>query len=71
MERTGRDPYCELSDEDVERLYRDGVFPELSGVSFAESISQCWKQEAESAGTILESFRFSSSPATMSFGVAS
>ena len=68
---TGRDPCSDLSEEDVERLYRDRVFPELSGVPFAESISQCWKQEAESAGTILEFLRSSSSPGMMSSGVAS
>ncbi|KAI9049778.1 hypothetical protein LZ554_005929 [Drepanopeziza brunnea f. sp. 'monogermtubi'] len=52
---TGHEPYEELTDEDqVERLYEDGVFPELSDVPFAEIIALCWRQEAESAKMITE-----------------
>ncbi|KAI0809968.1 kinase-like domain-containing protein [Xylaria sp. FL0064] len=55
---TGHEPYHELADEDqVEKLYKDGVFPELGGVLFAEIIALCWKQEAESAKIILEFVR--------------
>lgn len=52
---TGHEPYEELADEDqVEKLYKDGVFPELSEVPFAEVIAMCWRQEAESAKVIME-----------------
>ncbi|KAI1368996.1 kinase-like domain-containing protein [Xylaria arbuscula] len=58
---TGHEPYNELTDEDqVEKLYRDGVFPELGGVPFAEIIALCWRQEAESAKMIIELVRRSS-----------
>ncbi|KAF1915595.1 kinase-like domain-containing protein [Ampelomyces quisqualis] len=51
----GHEPYEELTDEDqVEKLYKDGVFPELSGVPFAEIIALCWRQKAESAKSIVE-----------------
>ena len=52
---TGKEPYEELTGEDqVEKLYKDGVFPELSQVPFAEIIALCWRQEAESAKMIIE-----------------
>lgn len=55
---TGYEPYNELTDEDeVEKLYRDGVFPILSGVPFAEAIALCWRQEVKSAQTIIEIVR--------------
>ncbi|KAF2245252.1 kinase-like protein [Trematosphaeria pertusa] len=49
---TGHEPYEELTDDQVEKLYKDGVFPELSEVPFAEIIALCWRQEAESAKII-------------------
>ncbi|OAL57043.1 hypothetical protein IQ07DRAFT_594472 [Pyrenochaeta sp. DS3sAY3a] len=52
---TGHEPFEELTDEDqVEKLYKDGVFPELTGVPFAEIIALCWRQEAESAKMVME-----------------
>jgi serine/threonine protein kinase len=53
---TGHEPYTELGeDEDeVQKRYRDGVFPDLAGVPFGETIALCWRQEAESARTALE-----------------
>ncbi|KAF2455230.1 kinase-like domain-containing protein [Lineolata rhizophorae] len=58
---TGHEPYNELTDEDqVEKLYKDRVFPELSGVPFAEVIALCWRQEAESAKMIIELVKRSS-----------
>jgi len=61
---TGHEPYHELTDEDeVEKLYKDGVFPELGGVPFAEIITLCWRQEAESAKMIIELVRRSSAQA--------
>jgi serine/threonine protein kinase len=61
---TGHEPYNELTDEDqVEKLYEDGVFPELGGVPFAEIIALCWRQEAESAKVVIELVRRSSAQA--------
>lgn len=52
---TGHEPFEELTDEDqVEKLYKDGVFPELTEVPFAEIIALCWRQKAESAKMIME-----------------
>jgi hypothetical protein len=48
----------------VERLYTDGVFPELSNVPFGDIIGLCWRQEAESAQELIELVRRSSAPAT-------
>ncbi|TPX14900.1 uncharacterized protein E0L32_005009 [Thyridium curvatum] len=54
----GYEPYDDLEDEDqVERLYMGGVFPELGGVPFADIIKLCWQQEAESAKMIIELIR--------------
>ncbi|KAI0118703.1 hypothetical protein GGR51DRAFT_554393 [Nemania sp. FL0031] len=54
-------PYDELTDENqVKKLYKDGVFPVLGGVPFAEIIALCWRQEAESAEMIIELGRRSS-----------
>lgn len=62
---TGHEPYNELEDEDeVERLYTDGVFPELSNVPFGDIIDLCWRQEAESAKELIELVKRSSAPAT-------
>jgi serine/threonine protein kinase len=50
---TGHEPWEEVVDEDeVEKLYADGVFPDLSGVLFADVIALCWRQEVDSAKTI-------------------
>lgn len=64
---TGYEPYNELTDEDeVERLYKDAVFPELGGVPFAEIIALCWRQEAESAKMVIQLLRRSSAQAVKS-----
>jgi serine/threonine protein kinase len=55
---TGHAPYSELTDDDeLEKLYKDGVFPELGGVPFAEITALCWRQETESAKMIIELVR--------------
>lgn len=64
---TGHEPYNELVNEDeVERLYKAGVFPELGGVPFAEIIALCWRQEAESAKIITELVRHAGKNHTLS-----
>lgn len=55
---TGHAPHAEVDDEDeVERLYEDGVFPDLDGVLFSEVIAPCWRQEVESAQAVVEILR--------------
>jgi hypothetical protein len=50
---TGYEAWEEVTDEDeVEKLYADGVFPDLSGVLFAEVIALCCRQEVDSAKMI-------------------
>jgi hypothetical protein len=36
----------------VKKLYADGVFPDMGGVTFAEIIALCWRQEVDSAKMI-------------------
>lgn len=55
---TGHESYHDLEDEDeVENRYRDGCFPNLEGVIFAEIIRKCWRQEVESAQKVTELLR--------------
>ncbi|KAI6082692.1 kinase-like domain-containing protein [Hypoxylon rubiginosum] len=55
---TGHEPYNELDDEDeVGKLYADGIFPDLGDVPFAEAIELCWKQRAESTQRVVEIVR--------------
>lgn len=55
---TGREPYHELCDEEeVERLYQAGTFPTLHDVPFAEAITLCWTQQAETAQMVLQAIQ--------------
>ncbi|OIW30510.1 kinase-like protein [Coniochaeta ligniaria NRRL 30616] len=52
---TGHEVYNDLAEDDqVQKLYVDGVFPDLSGVLFGEAISLCWRQEVDSAKIVME-----------------
>ncbi|RSL79853.1 hypothetical protein CDV31_017170 [Fusarium ambrosium] len=53
---TGREPYTELGDDEkeVQKRYGEGVFPDLAGVPFGETIALCWRQGAKSARMVLE-----------------
>ncbi|KAB5580465.1 kinase-like domain-containing protein [Coniochaeta sp. 2T2.1] len=52
---TGDEVYADLTeDDDIEKLYVDGVFPDLSGVLFGKAIALCWRQEVESARVVME-----------------
>ncbi|KAI9804805.1 MAG: hypothetical protein M1825_001173 [Sarcosagium campestre] len=52
---TGHEPYEQVDEDDqVEKLYKDGVFPALGTVLFSEIIALCWRQEAESAKEVVE-----------------
>ena len=52
---TGYEPYSKLTDDDeVKRLYDEGVFPKLVGIPFADIIALCWRQKIESAEVIIK-----------------
>lgn len=51
---TGTPPFHDLKDEVVEKNYKEGLFPDLTGVLGADLISQCWHQRADSALQICE-----------------
>lgn len=53
---TGHEPYHELGEDEneVQKRYRDGDFPDLAGVFFGETIALCWRQEVESASTVFK-----------------
>ena len=50
----GKAPFDELPDEEVEKKYLGGEFPDLAGVPCEEIIRLCWQQEARSAQLIRE-----------------
>ncbi|KAF2277729.1 kinase-like protein [Westerdykella ornata] len=39
---TGKRPYDDIEDDEVERLFRQGVFPETGNVYLGEIIRKCW-----------------------------
>lgn len=41
---TGNPPFHELEEDEVERNYEAGVFPDLSGLLCADIITLCWHQ---------------------------
>jgi serine/threonine protein kinase len=50
---TGHEPWEEVVNEDeLEKLFASGVFPDLSGVLFADVIALCWRQEVDLAKMI-------------------
>ncbi|KAL3420291.1 hypothetical protein PVAG01_08790 [Phlyctema vagabunda] len=51
---TGRAPFDELPDEEVEGKYLAGEFPDLAGVLCGEVIRICWQQEAHLAQLVHE-----------------
>jgi len=50
---TGKPPYSELEDNDVERLFRRGEFPSTSDIYLGYVIRRCWKGEFETAREVL------------------
>ncbi|KAI1128801.1 kinase-like domain-containing protein [Nemania abortiva] len=49
---TGKAPYEELLDHEVEDKYREGEFPDLGGIPCAEAIASTWRQEVSSARSV-------------------
>lgn len=52
---TGRHPYAELSDKEVEKRFACGDFPSVSGIPFGDTIRRCWRCEIDSAQIVLDS----------------
>ena len=52
---TGRQPYAELSDKEVEKRFACGDFPSVSGIPFGDTIRRCWRCEIGSAQIVLDS----------------
>ncbi len=50
----GKAPFDKLPDEEVERKYLNGEFPNLAGVLCGKIIKLCWLQEAHSAQLVRE-----------------
>ncbi|EHK40564.1 uncharacterized protein TrAtP1_003876 [Trichoderma atroviride] len=51
---TGNPPFQKLEEDQVERNYEAGVFPDLSEVLCSDIITLCWQQSAGSAHQIYE-----------------
>jgi len=51
---TGRQPYEELSDDDVEARYRQRLFPSVGAVPCGEVIMACWCGGIQSANEAME-----------------
>ncbi|KAF9772831.1 hypothetical protein IL306_009430 [Fusarium sp. DS 682] len=44
----GKAPFEEFQSEDVQRMYRNQGFPDLTGIPHADIIRSCWSQDFES-----------------------
>ncbi|KAL7930849.1 kinase-like domain-containing protein [Trichoderma chlorosporum] len=51
---TGNAPFYELEEDEVERNFEAGVFPDLSEVLYSDIITMCWQQRAVSAQQVYE-----------------
>lgn len=59
---TGASPYEDLASDEVERLYREKEFPDVSGIPCGEIIKQCWLCQVESAWQVLVSIEDAITP---------
>lgn len=46
---TGTQPYAEHTDEEVEALFKRGIFPEVDSIPCGELIRKCWHSQVHSA----------------------
>jgi len=53
---TGKKPYDEKTDEEVESLFMRNVFPDTGDVLFGSIVKKCWYGEFESASEVLKAF---------------
>ncbi|KAH9864714.1 hypothetical protein J1614_010650 [Plenodomus biglobosus] len=50
---TGREPYQDLSDEEVTRRFKQQVFPDVGDFQFARTIKGCWAGDFKSPEDML------------------
>ncbi len=58
---TGNKPYEELPSHEVERLYQEKDFPDVSGLPCGDVIRKCWLCEFDSAQQVSDSLKICSS----------
>lgn len=51
---TGKDPYDNLSDEDVDKRFKVGDFPDTSDLVLGEVIRKCWEGQIASVQTLCD-----------------
>jgi serine/threonine protein kinase len=51
---TGTQPYAEHTDEEVEALFKKGIFPEVDSIPCGELITMCWNSQVHLAGEVRE-----------------
>ncbi|KFY32396.1 hypothetical protein V493_00235 [Pseudogymnoascus sp. VKM F-4281 (FW-2241)] len=54
---TGQKPFEDLPSDEVERRYRDQVYPDVSGLKCGSLIRQCWDSQITSAQEVYEYLR--------------
>ncbi|KAI1931102.1 hypothetical protein LOZ58_003580 [Ophidiomyces ophidiicola] len=54
---TSKDPYADLEDHEVIKLYNSGIFPDVSELPMSTIMSKCWCGEYSSATQLLEDIR--------------
>ncbi|CAF3454599.1 serine threonine protein kinase [Fusarium langsethiae] len=57
----GKAPFEDLSDDEVEQNFLNGVFPELNGLPYADLIALCWQQKVTALDIIQHIDRLSDS----------
>lgn len=58
---TGKAPFEELRDDEVEEKFGAGEFPDLAGVPCANVITLCWQQKLSSAQMVCETIKSTAS----------
>lgn len=54
---TGQIPFEELPSDEVEKSYKDQIYPDVSGINCGSIIRQCWDSEITSAQEVYDYFR--------------
>ena len=53
----GEKPFAGMDDDTIETRFRQGTFPDTTGLILGVEISKCWNQEFKNAGELLEMAR--------------
>jgi serine/threonine protein kinase len=51
---TGKEPYEDLLDDEVEERFRQGIFPSVNTICCGEIIIACWHAEVKSAAEVMK-----------------